>query len=464
MPQPEHPAVGDSDLNCTSLACTSAQIPPQQTHRSTLVMSKPNSTMDEATSSSKQASAVPGIPPSSEEHDIPQSQMTRTTHQEPVCRVHDVQPPATSSTTSLGESPSSNLETCDNAASKQSSKRSRAEGDDEDNTSPQSKKPAREVEIEEAAVETLPIKVNSAALDDSISDADEPVQLEKPKEQSKTRSRPVANRAAATSTRGRACALCKKRKVKCKHRAVKEQTGNEGVALKQQTSPEDKGEVGMASEIMQADAGVQLVASGEATPAVDDEDVVLIEKELPKETKARKKAAPAKPRAPPARTSTRNRKAPERFEDLQEQPPSKAAPAKKGSSKVFDPVYITTNSTSRLGKADMYHMLTDDDTAWTSLSAEQQATLVAMLPDSSETQQLLAKIQAGDTHDTRPQYLKASDVFRTEVAKFQADLKNGHLAKTWHTAAEQAVAERAAGEYDAWKAEEAELWWGQKGR
>ena len=87
-----------------------------------------------------------------------------------------------------------------------------------------------------------------------------------------------------------------------------------------------------------------------------------------------------------------------------------------------------------------------------------------MLPDISETRRLMVKIKAGETEDTQPQYLKASDVFRTEVAKFQADLKNGHLARTWQVAAEQAVAERAAGEYDAWKANEAELWWGQKGR
>lgn len=112
----------------------------------------------------------------------------------------------------------------------------------------------------------------------------------------------------------------------------------------------------------------------------------------------------------------------------------------------------------------MYHMLTNDDTAWRSLSAEQQETLVSMLPGTAETQRLLVRIRAGDTEDTKPQYLKASDVFRAEVAKFQADLKNGHLAKTWQVTAEQAVTERASGQYDAWKANEAELWWGQKGK
>lgn len=71
---------------------------------------------------------------------------------------------------------------------------------------------------------------------------------------------------------------------------------------------------------------------------------------------APKKPAPKKAVAPPPTRSrpSRNRKAPERFEDLEEKTTPKAHPTKKGSSKVFDPVFITTNSTSRLVKADIY--------------------------------------------------------------------------------------------------------------
>lgn len=182
-------------------------------------------------------------------------------------------------------------------------------------------------------------------------------------------------------------------------------------------------------------------------------------------TKAKARKAPVAPKkavAPPERTSTRHRKAPERLADIQE--PAAIASVKKSTSKVFDPVYITTNSTSRLGKADMHKALLDT-TSWTSLSAEQQVRLIAMLPDTAEHQQLLARIKAGDTGNTRPEaFTLSNDCFRTDVAKFQEDLKNGHLAKTWQAVAEQAVIERAAGEYDAWKAEEAELWWGQKSK
>jgi hypothetical protein len=102
--------------------------------------------------------------------------------------------------------------------------------------------------------------------------------------------------------------------------------------------------------------------------------------------------------------------------------------------------------------------------AWNSLTPSQQSTLISMLPESPDNVNLLAKISAGETADTRPAaFTLANNCFRTDVAKFQEDLKNGHLAKTWQAAAEQAVVERAAGEYDGWKAEEAEAWWGQKG-
>jgi hypothetical protein len=191
----------------------------------------------------------------------------------------------------------------------------------------------------------------------------------------------------------------------------------------------------------------------------------------PVKAKAKAKKAPKKPAAkktaPPPLPSTRPsryRRAPDRFEDLQEAKPVKAPAATKtpAKSKVFDSAYITTNSTSRLGKADVYHMLLEP-AAWTSLSAEQQITLLSMLPQDSATTALIVKAQSGDTEGTRPALFHGSnDCFRTDVAKFQEDLKNGHLAKTWQASAEQAVIERAAGDYDEWKAEESELWWGQK--
>lgn len=83
------------------------------------------------------------------------------------------------------------------------------------------------------------------------------------------------------------------------------------------------------------------------------------------------------------------------------------------------------------------------------LSPEQKAELLALLPNPADA-----------ASDGRPNVL-GNDVFRTDVAKFQEDLSYGHLAKTWQDKASTAVVERIEGRYDAWKAAEAERWWGQ---
>lgn len=162
---------------------------------------------------------------------------------------------------------------------------------------------------------------------------------------------------------------------------------------------------------------------------------------------------------------SRTRKPPKAFwvaDEGEKKSAKPTSPAKKATSRVFDPVFITSNSASRLGKADVFHMLLEDH-AWTSLTTSQQKTLLSMLPYSPENQKSLDRIAAGDANITRPQaFTLSNDCFRTDVAKFKEDLRNGHLAKSWQAAAEKAVAERANGTYDKWKAEEAEMWWGQK--
>jgi hypothetical protein len=209
----------------------------------------------------------------------------------------------------------------------------------------------------------------------------------------------------------------------------------------------------------------------------NEEDSPPPKKATASKAKAKSKSAPKKPIAkktprkpvikkappPPSDRPSRTRKAPDRFEDIETLKPPKESPATKSGGKVFDSVYITTNSASRLTKADVYHMLLEP-AAWTSLSNEQQVNLVSMLPQDSANVALLAKIKSGETENTRPRaFTLSNDCFRTDVAKFKEDLKNGHLGKTWQTLARQAVIERAAGEFDEWKAAEAELWWGQKG-
>ena len=199
-------------------------------------------------------------------------------------------------------------------------------------------------------------------------------------------------------------------------------------------------------------------------PTPTNEDDTTEPPAAPPKRAPRAKPTPKEP-APPSRArSTRTRKAPERFEDTQAVSTATATSAttKKSTSRVFDPTFITTNSASRLVTADAYHLLLAPS-AWTCLTAAQQHELVAMLPASAANTALLERIDAGETQDTRPrEFSLGNDCFRTDVAKFQTDLGNGHLSKTWQAAAKQAVLERANGEYDEWKRDEAEAWWGQK--
>lgn len=105
-----------------------------------------------------------------------------------------------------------------------------------------------------------------------------------------------------------------------------------------------------------------------------------------------------------------------------------------------------------------------EDSAWTTLSHDQQRALISMLPSTSGVNGISDATDPEQTDYSRPEaFTVSNDCFRTDVAKFKEDLKNGHLAKTWQAAAAKAVVERAAGEYDEWKAGEAESWWGQKG-
>jgi hypothetical protein len=77
--------------------------------------------------------------------------------------------------------------------------------------------------------------------------------------------------------------------------------------------------------------------------------------------KAKSKATSAAP-PPPSTRPSRYRRAPPRLVDEPIETPKKAAVPRATGSKVFEPVYITTNPKSRLVKTDIYvshHFLTN---------------------------------------------------------------------------------------------------------
>lgn len=181
---------------------------------------------------------------------------------------------------------------------------------------------------------------------------------------------------------------------------------------------------------------------------------------------AKKTPSKSKPAATPSPVnlprSTRTRKAPARLVEEATPAPKKRGPGRPAGAKTFDPTYITTNAKSRLVNTDIWHMLLVPE-AWDCLAADEKATLLSMLPPTEKTTALLAKATAGVEDVERPKELQGGDILRTDIAKFQNDLANGYLGKTWQKAAGDAMIDRAEGKYDEWKAQETEIWWGQNG-
>jgi hypothetical protein len=198
------------------------------------------------------------------------------------------------------------------------------------------------------------------------------------------------------------------------------------------------------------------------------------EASTPKKTPTKRRASPPAAAPTPARgRSARARKPVARYVDEQAAAVTKPKPkpAARGS-RVFDPVYMTSDSRSRLVKTDIYHLLMEQS-AWTSLSDEQQSRLVSLLPPTAANvaaQAALAGPGSGSGSGTgaaggvqRPKELSLGfEPFRSDVSAFKTDLGNGQYGKAWLAQAEQAVVDRAEGKFDAWKEEETEAWWGQK--
>ncbi|KAF2118948.1 Asx homology domain-containing protein [Lophiotrema nucula] len=174
------------------------------------------------------------------------------------------------------------------------------------------------------------------------------------------------------------------------------------------------------------------------------------------------KATGAEAKMPAATRPRRDRKVPQKYNPDDFKEPPKAARPTRLASKIYDPIYATTNSQSRLVKADIYHLLCTPS-AWTTLSASQQDFLLSKCPSTTANAGLRAQVVDGKSCVARPKELsEGKEIFRTDVAKFKTDLAAGHLAKTWQAEARLAVQERAEGKYDAWKERESERWWGEK--
>ncbi|KAK7539945.1 Asx homology domain-containing protein [Phyllosticta citribraziliensis] len=125
----------------------------------------------------------------------------------------------------------------------------------------------------------------------------------------------------------------------------------------------------------------------------------------------------------------------------------------------WTPDYLLQDSKSRLGKVNVTAIL-KDPRAWESLSKEQQSQLISLLPNAPV-------IDPGNTQeDSLPnipqQMLTQNSALLSDIAMFGEDLREGRLDPDWQRDGQIAMEMRARGDFDEWKVQEMEAFWGQK--
>ena len=101
-----------------------------------------------------------------------------------------------------------------------------------------------------------------------------------------------------------------------------------------------------------------------------------------------------------------------------------------------------------------------NDRAWVTLSEDQQVNLISLLPNGSD----LVQERENRESNILKRSLTSNSAFQSDVRMFQEDLAEGRLQPAWLTKAKAAMERRSRGEFDSWKEEETERFWGQKQR
>ena len=91
--------------------------------------------------------------------------------------------------------------------------------------------------------------------------------------------------------------------------------------------------------------------------------------------------------------------------------------------------------------------------AWSLLTEDQKGHLTHRLPPH---------VERDESGCPSLDFLKYDMNFKSDVRQFKEDLANGRYEPEWLMEAKQAMEERAAGKFDAWKVERWEEYWGQK--
>ncbi len=94
-----------------------------------------------------------------------------------------------------------------------------------------------------------------------------------------------------------------------------------------------------------------------------------------------------------------------------------------------------------------------DPQAWAVLDDNEKDELKSLLPEH---------IPYNDDGSIPLNFLRYDNDWRNGVRQYQNDLEQGRYDPEWQRQAAEAMEERAAGEFDSYKEEHYEEWWGQK--
>ena len=141
-----------------------------------------------------------------------------------------------------------------------------------------------------------------------------------------------------------------------------------------------------------------------------------------------------------------------------EPPPKTSAPARRGggrASKVdrTDPEWLVTNEKSPLVDEDLHAEFSNPKT-YEKFTKSDWEDLRETLPPNVPVNP--------DGYSIPMTFFKYDPDFRRGIREFQEDLGSGRLDPKWQADAAQAMEERARGEFDAYKEDQFEAFWGQK--
>ena len=140
------------------------------------------------------------------------------------------------------------------------------------------------------------------------------------------------------------------------------------------------------------------------------------------------------------------------------QPATAAAPVKRNagrSAKVnrSDPEWLVTNEKSPLANEDLHAEFSDPKT-YENFSKSDWEDIRETLPPNVPSNP--------DGYSIPMTFFKYDPDFRRGIREFQEDLASGRLDPEWQADAAQAMEERARGEFDSYKEDQFEAFWGQK--